>query len=273
LLRECIEEVARKADYRFMTVKPSVRCSKINISASDVVQNEETGISNTDMEFVDGWTLCRTLGEGAYGEEKLLINRSSSEAVAMKVIDLEKHPDAATSIRMEVCIHRMLTDPHIVRYYGHRSEGSVEYIFLEYASGGELFDRIEPHCSMASWKAQKYFKKLITGVEYLHCCGVTHRDLKPENLLLDEHDNLKICDFGMATVFRLNGKERLLEKRCGSLKYIAPKVLMPPYHAEPADVRSCGIILVPLLAGELPWAHPTGECEDYVAWKDGKARL
>jgi serine/threonine protein kinase len=42
--------------------------------------------------------------------------------------------------------------------------------------------------------------------EYLHGLGVAHRDLKPENLLLDEHDNLKICDFGMATVFRLNGK-------------------------------------------------------------------
>ena len=40
----------------------------------------------------------------------------------------------------------------------------------------------------------------------MHCCGVAHRDLKPENLLLDEHDNLKISDFGMATVFRMNGK-------------------------------------------------------------------
>jgi serine/threonine-protein kinase Chk1 len=73
---------------------------------------------------------------------KLLLNRSSGEAVAMKVIDLEKHPDARTIVRKEVCIHRMLTDPHIVRYYGHRSEGSVEYIFLEYISGGELFDKL-----------------------------------------------------------------------------------------------------------------------------------
>jgi serine/threonine-protein kinase Chk1 len=147
----------------------------------------------------------------------------------------------------------------------------VEYIFLEYASGGELFDRIEPDCGMASWKAQKYFKQLIAGMEYLHCCGVAHRDLKPENLLLDDQDNLKISDFGMATIFRLNGKERFLEKSCGTLKYVAPEVLMRPYLAEPADVWSCGIILVAMLAGELPWAQPTGECEEYMAWKDGKA--
>lgn len=232
---------------------------------------QKVGILHTSMEFVDGWTLAQTLGEGAYGEVKLLINRSSGEAVAMKVIDLEKHPDARTSIRKEVCIHRMLTDPHIVRYYGQRREGNVEYIFLEYAAGGELFDRIEPDCGMASWEAQKYFKQLISGVEYLHCCGVAHRDLKPENLLLDEHDNLKISDFGMATVFRLHGKERMLEKRCGTLPYVAPEVLMRPYHAEPADVWSCGIILVAMLAGELPWDQPTGECKEYMIWKDGKA--
>jgi serine/threonine-protein kinase Chk1 len=49
---------------------------------------------------------------------------------------------AGTIVRTEACIHRVLDGPHIVRYYGDRSEGSVEYIFLEYASGGDLFDRI-----------------------------------------------------------------------------------------------------------------------------------
>jgi serine/threonine protein kinase len=44
-------------------------------------------------------------------------------------------------------------------------------------------------------------------------------------------------------------QERMLEKRCGTLPYIAPEVLIRPYHAEPADVWSCGIILVAMLAG------------------------
>jgi len=102
---------------------------------------------------------------------------------------------------------------------------------------------------MPVWEAQKYFRQLISGVEYLHSRGVTHRDLKPENLLLDDNDNLKISDFGLATIFSMQGKERLLEKKCGTLPYVAPEVLVRPYHAEPADVWSCGIILVALLAG------------------------
>ena len=43
---------------------------------------------------------------------------------------------------VQVCIHRMLSDPHIIRFYGHRKEGTIQYLFVEYASGGELFDRI-----------------------------------------------------------------------------------------------------------------------------------
>ncbi|XP_076240707.1 serine/threonine-protein kinase grp [Calliopsis andreniformis] len=221
-------------------------------------------------EFVDGWVLAHTLGEGAYGEVKLVINKSLGEVVAMKMIDLEKHPDARQTVQKETTIHRMLSNPNIIQYYGKRSEPNVEYIFLEYASGGELFDRIEPDIGMPTWEAQKYFRQLISAVEYLHSKGVAHRDLKPENLLLDENDNLKVSDFGLATIYRLQGKERLLERRCGTLPYVAPEVLLYRYHAEPADIWSCGIILVALLAGELPWDQSLAECPEYRAWIEGK---
>ncbi len=61
---------------------------------------------------------------------------------------------------------------------------------------------------------------------------------------------LKLSDFGLATVFRHKGKERLLERRCGTLPYIAPEVLTKSrYHAEPADVWSCGMVLLAMLVG------------------------
>lgn len=62
-------------------------------------------------------------------------------------------------------------------------------------------------------------------------------------------DNLRISDFGLATIFRKSGIERTLEKRCGTLPYVAPEVLLRKYYAEPADIWSCGIILVAMLAG------------------------
>ena len=50
--------------------------------------------------------------------------------------------------------------------------------------------------------------------------------------------------------FRHQGKERLLERRCGTTAYCAPEMLMKPrYNAEPSDIWSCGIVLVAMVTG------------------------
>ena len=66
---------------------------------------------------------------------------------------------------------------------------------------------------MPSHSAQIFMRHLLNGVDYLHKKGIVHRDIKPENLLIDGNGILKISDFGMATIFRLKGKERKLDKK------------------------------------------------------------
>ena len=143
-------------------------------------------------------------------------------------------------------------------------------MILEYCSGGELFDRITPDRGMDEWRAQKFFKQIISGVAYLHRKGVAHRDIKPENILLDSEEVVKIADFGMSTIFRHKGVERKMNKRCGSLPYLAPEVhTRDEYHAEPVDVWSCGVVLVAMLTGELPWDKATNDQREYNNWKEG----
>ncbi|KAL4136060.1 hypothetical protein QTP88_007628 [Uroleucon formosanum] len=199
--------------------------------------------------FVEGWNIVQTLGEGSFGEVKLLMNQNNHCFVAMKTIDLQSYSDALATVKKEAAIHSRLNHS-------------------KYASGGELFDRIEPDVGMPLSDARKFFKELIAGVEYLHNNGIAHRDLKPENLLLDEYGNLKISDFGLATLFLCGEKRRKLDKKCGTIPYLAPEVLsLLPYQAEPSDIWACGIILVSMLAGELPWDMPSDNDEDYKLWK------
>ena len=87
----------------------------------------------------------------------------------------------------------MLNHDNVIKFYGFRKNTNIQYLFLEYASGGELFDRIEPDVGMPQQEANKFYRELINGVEYLHGIGVTHRDLKPENLLLDDYG--EFCPF------------------------------------------------------------------------------
>ncbi|XP_059173231.1 serine/threonine-protein kinase Chk1-like [Physella acuta] len=218
--------------------------------------------------FVEGWEFVQTLGEGAYGEVKLAVCRATMECVAVKIIHLTDS-SVEENVRKEICVHKMLDHRNIIKFYGYRKANDIQYLFLKYASGGELFDRIEPDKGMKLRDALKYFHQLIEGVEYLHSRGVCHRDLKPENLLLDENDVLQITDFGMATVFRYKGAEREVSRMCGTKPYTAPEVLKGvPYRAEPADIWSCAIILVTLLAGELPWDVPIMRDRLYRQWRE-----
>ncbi|CAD5112859.1 DgyrCDS2070 [Dimorphilus gyrociliatus] len=221
-----------------------------------------------DCDSINDWVFVGVLGEGAYGEVKLALNKKTNESIAVKIINLASHENAEKNTRKEFIIHRMLKHDNIIKLYGQRLDGGIHYIFLEYAGGGELFDRIEPDVGTSALEGQRYFKQVINGVEYLHSKGIVHRDLKPENILLTDQNEVKISDFGMATVFRYQGKERMLDTCCGTRPYVAPEILQSkPYHATPVDIFSCGVVLVTLLAGELPWDEPTDKCRDYVQWK------
>lgn len=73
---------------------------------------------------------------------QLAVHRRTEEAVAVKMVDTKRAADGPENIRKEICIHKMLNHENVVRFYGHRREGATQYLFLEYCSGGELFDRI-----------------------------------------------------------------------------------------------------------------------------------
>ena len=88
-------------------------------------------------------------------------------------------------------------------------------------------------------------------MEYCHKHNVVHRDLKPENIILDENNNIKIADFGLANL-REDGN--FLDTSCGSPNYAAPEVISGRLYAGPEiDIWSCGVILYALLCGRLPF--------------------
>ncbi|PIA55530.1 hypothetical protein AQUCO_00700078v1 [Aquilegia coerulea] len=127
---------------------------------------------------------------------------------------------------------------------------------MEYASGGELFERICNAGRFSEDEARFFFQQLISGVSYCHSMQVCHRDLKLENTLLDGSPapRLKICDFGYSKSSVLHSQPK---STVGTPAYIAPEVLLrKEYDGKIADVWSCGVTLYVMLVGAYPFEDP-----------------
>jgi serine/threonine protein kinase len=218
------------------------------------------------VKRVGKYELGRTLGEGTFGKVKYAINTETKEAVAVKVLDKEKiqKQNMGNQIKKEISIMKMVKHEYIVGMIEVLASKTKIFIVLELIVGGELFDKIVTVGKLTEDQAFFYFNQLVEGVEYCHKLGVCHRDLKPENLLLDEHGNLKISDFGLSSLYvgdaEMDGASRteLLHTTCGTPNYVAPEVIADQgYDGKKADVWSIGVILYVLIAGFLPFDEGT----------------
>lgn len=198
------------------------------------------------------YEIIKTLGEGSFGKVKLAVHRISGQKVALKIINRRKLQtrDMAGRIEREIQYLQLLRHPHIIKLYTVITSPAEIIMVLEYA-GGELFDYIVNHGRMTEDKARRFFQQIVCAVEYCHRHKIVHRDLKPENLLLDEHLNVKIADFGLSNIMT---DGNFLKTSCGSPNYAAPEVISGKLYAGPeVDVWSCGVILYVLLCGRLPF--------------------
>ncbi|KAF4622994.1 hypothetical protein D9613_001342 [Agrocybe pediades] len=233
---------------------------------------------------VAGFQLVAEVGGGGFATVYRAVNIETEQVAACKVMKLtEETTDKERKlVEREMRIHSSLKHNNVLEFLNavvvevkHRALYFPGiYMLLEYASGGDLFDKIVDTKGLDEDVARIYFRQLVSGMKYLHSQGVCHRDLKPENILLDAAGTLKVCDFGLASVYRLKGtgRTRLLTEKCGSLPYVAPELNSDkPYEAEPIDVWGVGIILYALLAGYTPWDEPTAKSEEFSSYVNGEA--
>ncbi|CAM6076423.1 unnamed protein product [Sphagnum tenellum] len=208
---------------------------------------------------VGKYELGDTLGEGTFAKVKHGKNKETGEIVAIKVIDKEKilKHKMVDQIKREISTMKMVKHPNIVQLLEVMASKTKIYIVMEYAKGGELFDKIAHQGRLKEDQARKCFQQLIDAVDYCHSRGVYHRDLKPENLLLDSAGNMKISDFGLSALPQQFREDGLLHTTCGTPNYVAPEVIVDKgYDGVTADLWSCGVILFVLMAGYLPFDEP-----------------
>ncbi|CAO3568989.1 unnamed protein product [Mortierella alpina] len=175
----------------------------------------------------DNIRLGKKIGSGAQAEifkAKCVLD----DVVVKRFLDsTDKHT------RQEVDIITRLTHKNIVQFYHVHHDMLV----MEYVEGGNLADAILGK-GLKSWEVKTHVAKDISlGLAYLHSQGIVHCDIKSSNILLTEHKEARICDFGLAMRVGESGGG-------GTLQWMAPELLQnPPHYTDKSDVYALGMVM------------------------------
>jgi serine/threonine protein kinase len=224
----------------------------------------EPGLPETRQELSRlGVQMHKYIGRGAHSKVYQCSIQGHEDMVAMKIFMSDV--DATREIK----ILQELQHPNIVRMVKVISTQPL-YIAYQLCKGGTLGWLLhDPHNAEDVSKKLKYKQRLglmisVAGaVAFLHQRSVMHRDVKPDNVFLTQpvkmgQDRLVLPpvvlgDFGYARTIPNHSPAPL--SRLGTLRYIAPEVLMGAAYMESADVFSMGVFLHELITGQIPYSE------------------
>ena len=178
--------------------------------------------------------------------------------VALKIPhpDMEADPILSDRFLRESGIGEKLNHPKVMRVYGGEKRSRV-YMVMEWCEG-RLLRQIMDEGRMPHERAIRITVAVLDALDYIHESGVVHRDLKPENIMVDEQDNVKLIDFGIASD---SAARRLtyanFTATLGTPNYISPEQVKGKRGDGRSDIYAVGVILYEMLTGKLPFTGPT----------------
>jgi serine/threonine protein kinase len=203
--------------------------------------------------------LKRILGRGGMGIVWLARDEKANREVALKFMPdiVAGNATAVQDMRRETRNGIKLSHQNVVTMYDLVDENESAAIIMEYVKGTNLdiMRRNQPNQVFDVAALEPYMSQLLDALDYAHnVAKMVHRDLKPLNLMVDEHDVLKVADFGIArnlqdSVSRISMKFNA----AGSLAYMSPQQMMGENPTPVDDIYSIGATIYDLLTGKPPF--------------------
>ena len=214
--------------------------------------NKHAGVAGWS---VPGYTELKALGSGGSGDVVLARHDASGTLVAVKYLrrKLLADPQWAGLFRTEAQVLAILDDPNIVRLYEYVESPSGAAIVMELVDGVPVREILTHQGGTTPEAALVVLQGSLLGLAAAHQRGIVHRDYKPENVLVNEHGDSKLTDFGIAA---RTGQEPVA---AGSLLYAPPEQFAGTPASPAGDVYAATATFYECLTGRPPFTGETAE--------------
>jgi serine/threonine-protein kinase len=154
------------------------------------------------------------LGKGGMGEVYRADDLRLGQPVALKFLPegLSNDPVRLAQFHNEVRIARQVSHPNVCRVYDIGEADGLLYLSMEYVDGEDLASSLRRIGRFPEDKATEISRQLCAGLAAAHLRGVIHRDLKPANVMLDGAGRVRMMDFGLAAVGRVEDVGELVSR-------------------------------------------------------------
>ncbi len=205
------------------------------------------------------YELLKEIGRGGMGVVFKARDVQLNRIVALKMIRSAAlaNSDELQRFAKEAAAAAQLQHPNIVALYDVSPSDQQPYLSMEYIGGTSLSERVSLG-PLSGRRAAEYLELTARAVHYAHTRGIIHRDLKPANVLLDENDQPKVTDFGLAKQMKSRSDQTRTGAVLGTPSYMSPEQAAGSKEIGPAsDVYSLGAILYELTTGKPPFCGET----------------
>jgi serine/threonine protein kinase len=201
----------------------------------------------------------RFLGRGGMGMVWLAKDERTGRDVAMKFMPdiVAGNATALQDMRRETRNGMKLSHQNVVTMFGIVEENESAAIIMEFVNGKnmDVMRRNQPGQVFEAAQIEPYVLQLLDALEYAHeVANIVHRDIKPANLMVDDHDVMKVADFGIARNLK-DSVSRISMKfnGAGALAYMSPQQMMGENPTPSDDIYAIGATLYELITGRPPF--------------------
>jgi serine/threonine protein kinase len=205
---------------------------------------------------VGRYEILEIIGTGAHGRVARAHDPMIGRLVAIKLFPKElAKAEARQQFIQEARVVGQLSHPAIITLHdmGIDEATQTPYLVMEFLEGQTL-DRILDKGSVPLPKACAWAGDVAVALGVAHRKGVIHGDVKPANILVTDAGRVKLMDFGMARLSRLDSKDTALR---GTPAYWCPEQIVGKPQDARSDLFSLGVVLYELVTGKRPFDAET----------------